>query len=100
MFNYNLNEKNYVLDVANDSYKDILCKYTSTKAEKSAAKLKLVDDVRSEFAELGKKIIKLINSSNAFHPSNYKNTVNTIISTDREMSRKMHALAKIGLNVL
>ena len=32
MFNYNLNEKNYVLDVANDSYKDILCKYTSTKS--------------------------------------------------------------------
>ncbi len=80
---------------ANDAYEDILSYYSAIN--KHSAKAKLVDDVRSEFIDLGREVKNLVNSMDIFSADSYKSTILKIIDMDIEMSRKISGLARINI---
>jgi hypothetical protein len=82
---------------ANDSYDDILRKYTVIY--KDDAKNKLAREIRAEFKMLGEKAKHIVASMDMFSVDSYEYAIKTIIAIDKEMSRKIAGLEKIAISI-
>ena len=82
---------------ANDSYDDILRKYTVIY--KNDARNKLVEEIRAEFKMLGEKAKHIVASMDVFSVDSYEHAIKSIIAIDKEMSRKIAGLEKIAISI-